>query len=93
MTHTPPPSDTNAPEPRDDTARWQAAEQLRSQHPGWVIIWLARIGQYRAYPLFRAPRGTMLTAPTPDQMAAQMVHAEQAARRSRARSRDMDKAT
>ena len=26
----------------DDGARWQAARQLRAEHPAWLIIWVAR---------------------------------------------------
>jgi hypothetical protein len=87
MTHVPLPGDLSTPEPLDDTARWRAAKRLRTQHPGWVIIWLASIGRYRARPLFRAPRETVLTAQTPEELAAQMNRAEQVARRPRARSR------
>ena len=50
----------------------------------------ARTGQFRAYPLFRARPGSVLTAPTTRELAAQMDHAEQNAPRPRARSRQMD---
>jgi hypothetical protein len=82
MTQALPPGDTEAPEPADDTACWQVARQLREQHPGWVIIWVARIGRYRARPLFRT-RETVLTAEAPEELAAQMSRAEQAARPTR----------
>jgi hypothetical protein len=36
-----------------------AARQTAEQHPGWVIIWLARISRYRARPLFRTQRETV----------------------------------
>jgi hypothetical protein len=45
---------------------------------------------YTASPLFRAPRGTHLTAVIPDELAAQMDQVEQAARPPRARSRHLD---
>jgi hypothetical protein len=83
------PGDIDGPDHGDDAACWQAAKQLRAQHPGWVIIWLARIRRYRARPLFRAPRDTVLTAQTTEELAAQMDRAEQAARRPRTRSRQM----
>ena len=73
MTHIPPPA---ASEPGEDAARWQAARQLRGQHPGWVIIWLASISRYRARPLFRTQRETVLTAQTPEELAVQMDHTE-----------------
>ena len=56
----------------DDAAHWRAVERLRSEHPRWVVIWLASAHSYRAYPLFRAPRETALTAATPEELAHQM---------------------
>jgi hypothetical protein len=65
----------------DDADRWREAGRLRREHAGWVVIWLARLGQYRAYPLVHARRGTALTASTPAGLAALISQAEQAARR------------
>jgi hypothetical protein len=65
----------------EDAACWQAAKQIREEHPRWVVIWLARIGQFRAYPKFAAPRGTAPTAKTPGELTAQMEHVEHTARR------------
>ena len=93
MTHVPSPGGLRAPGPPDDTARWQVAKKLRDQHPGWVIIWLASISRYRARPLFRTARETVLTAQTAEELAAQMDHTEQAARRPRARLRQMGPAS
>lgn len=70
----------------DESARWQAVADIRRDHPGWVTIWLGRIGRYRAWPLFRAPRGTSLTAQTPEDLTAQMNRVEQESRRPRGRS-------
>jgi hypothetical protein len=70
----------------DDAARWRAAKQLRQDYPGWIVIWIARTGQYRAYPRFRAPRGTAPTAQTPEQLAVQIEQVEQSTRRPRSRS-------
>ena len=69
----------------DDAGRRRAAARIRREHPGWVVIWAARAGRYSAYPLFRAPRGTVATAATPDELAAQMDQIQQAARSPRAR--------
>jgi hypothetical protein len=71
----------------DDAARRQAAAQIRDQRPGWIVIWAAPMGRYRAYPLFRAPRDTCLTAQTLTEMIAQMDQVEQTARRPGGRSR------
>jgi hypothetical protein len=92
MNEAQPPETGDALAPDDEPAHRQAAAQLRRERPRWVVFWLGRTGQYRAWPLFRAPRGTSLTADTAEQMAAQMDEAEQAARRSRARSPKMDAA-
>ncbi len=54
----------------DRQARWQAAAQIRRDRPGWVVSWSDAAGQYRAWPLFRAPRGTIATAATPGEITA-----------------------
>jgi hypothetical protein len=64
----------------DEAGHLRAAARIRREHPGWVVIWVARTGRYHAYPLFRAPRGTALAAATPDELAAQMDQIQQAAR-------------
>jgi hypothetical protein len=56
----------------DDADHWWTVARIRGERSGWVVIWLADAGCYRAYPLFRAPRGTAVTAATPDELAAQM---------------------
>lgn len=62
----------------DDVQRWREAARLRHEHPGWIVLWLARIGQYRAYRL-RGRRDTVLTAPTPVDLVAQIGQSEQEA--------------
>jgi hypothetical protein len=83
MTDTSPASP--AAEPDGDASQRHAAIQLRRQHPRWVVIW-APAGHFRAWPLFRAPRGTSLTARTPQEMTAQMDQVERDARRPPGRS-------
>jgi hypothetical protein len=69
----------DAPGPAGDESRHQqAAAQIRRQHPRRVTIWVARAGHYRAWPLFRAPRGTSFTAKEPGELTAQMNQIEQA---------------
>jgi hypothetical protein len=68
--------------PADDADRWRAAQQLRRDRPGWVVIWLAQVGCYHAYPLFRARRGLVVTAATPEEAAVQMDEIENAARQA-----------
>jgi hypothetical protein len=71
----------------DDDAPRRAAAQIRDRRPGWVVIWAAPAGRFRAWPLFRAPPGTSLTAQTPEELTAQMDQVERAARRPGSRSR------
>ena len=82
--------ETTADDDDDDAVRLQAAARLRRQHTRWVVIWVADKEHYGAWPLFRAPRGTALTAETPEQMEAQINQVEQAARLPRARTRRTD---
>jgi hypothetical protein len=66
--------------PGEDAARWRDAARLRAEHPGWVIVWLARTGQFRAYKrLPGARRDTSLTGATADALATRITAAEQAA--------------
>ena len=63
----------------EDDACWREAARLRREYPGWIVIWLASAGQYRAYRrLPRARRDTTLSAATPEELAAQMTEAERA---------------
>ena len=59
---------------------WQQAKRLRGDHPHWVIVWLSRASEFRAYS--RLPgrrRDTALTAPTPTRLAALIGQVEKAA--------------
>ena len=64
----------------DDARCWREAARLRREHPGWVVLWLDRTREYRAYRLTRARRDSVLTAATPGDLVAQIGQAEQAAR-------------
>jgi hypothetical protein len=71
-----------APPPGEDAVRWRDAARLRAEHSGWVIVWLARTGQFRAYKrLPGARRDTSLTAATAEALATRITAAEQAATR------------
>ena len=74
---TDPPADgtRHRKESPEDVRCWQEAARLRHEHPGWVVLWLARIRQYRAYRL-RGRRDTVLTASTPADLAAQINRSE-----------------
>lgn len=63
------------PATEDDANRWREAAQLRSGHPGWVIIWLAQDRQFRAYPLSRRRSAATLTAATAAELAERISRA------------------
>lgn len=61
----------------ENDACWREAARLRREYPRWIVIWLASVGQYRAYRrLPGARRDTTLSAATPEELAAQMTEAE-----------------
>lgn len=64
----------------DDVAQYEAAAALRQERPGWVVIWLARKGEFRARPSFRAPPDTVAIGANTEELTAQMDEIEQAAR-------------
>jgi hypothetical protein len=70
----------------EQAGRWREAALLRRDHPGWVIVWLAPAGEFRAYR--RLPgtrRDTVLAAATAAGLAAQISQAERGRRRPAAR--------
>jgi hypothetical protein len=74
--------------PGEDAVRWRDAARLRAEHSGWVIVWLARTGQFRAYKrLGGARRDTSLTAATAEALATRITAAEQAVARPALRAR------
>lgn len=68
-----------SPDPRNEDACRRAAAQLQHDHERWLVMWGCYTHSYVAFPLFRAPRGTVLTAATPAEMAAKMRREERAA--------------
>jgi hypothetical protein len=61
-----------------DDQRWREAAQLRAEHRGWIIIWLASGNCFKAYRrLPGARRDTALSAATRGQIAALIAQAEQ----------------
>jgi hypothetical protein len=57
--------------------RWLEVERLRNEHPGYVIIWLEAVGQFRAYRLSEARRADGLIATTAAGLAEKMSRAPQ----------------
>lgn len=79
----------------EDLERWEEAAQMRREHRGWIIIWLAPSREFRAYRRLPGTRqDTALHAVTASDLAAQILSAEHSARTSsRARSPDHDNVT
>jgi len=69
-----------------DDARWQAAKQLRADHPKYLVIWVSRTQRFHAY-LLAASRAeaSELTDTEPAGLAAQIQQAEHAAAHRQAR--------
>lgn len=65
-----------SPDPHNEDACRRAAAQLQHDHENWLVMWGCYTRSFVAFPLFRAPRGTVLTATTPDEMAAKMRREE-----------------
>ena len=61
-----------------DAEQWRAAACIRAEHPGWIVLWLGYLGQFRAYPLVQERRRQIVTAPAADELATLMSQAEQA---------------
>jgi hypothetical protein len=73
-----------------DAQRWREAAQLRAERKGWIIIWLAPEGCFKAYRrLPGARRDTALSAATSAEMDALIGRAEQATARSARRGPSM----
>jgi hypothetical protein len=71
-----------ASEPGDDDAdRWREAIRLRKEHPGWIVLWLDRLQQYRAYPLVQNRHRKIMTAPDPADLATLIQQADLASAR------------
>jgi hypothetical protein len=69
-----------AVDPDEHEANRETARQIQLQRPGWMVMYGTYSRQYIAFPLFRAPKGTIVAAGHPPALAAQMQAVEQAAR-------------
>ena len=64
----------------DDASRWREAAQLRRNHRGWTVIWLAAAGEFHAYKRLPGKRhDTLVIAATASELSAQIDQTEQAA--------------
>jgi hypothetical protein len=62
----------------DSLALWREAWRIRRGHPKWAVLWAADAHQFQAFRLSRKHRTTVLAAATPEDLTAQIEHAEQA---------------
>jgi len=75
---------------RPDAARQREAARIRQERERWVVIWVPRESCYKAYPKFRAPRGTVVRAAQPQELMAQIDQVELAARKPAGGSKNTD---
>lgn len=68
-----------SPDPHNEDACRAAAARLQHDHGNWLVLWGCYTHSYVAFPLFSAPRGTILTASTPGEMTAKMRREERVA--------------
>jgi hypothetical protein len=62
-----------------DDQQQRFAAQMQRDHPDWVIMWGYHSRLYWAFPLFNAPKGTVLAAPGPAELTESIGRAELAA--------------
>ena len=67
-----------------DAQRWREAKELRQDHRGWIVVWLAAEAEFRAYRrMHGARRDTALRAVTAEDMTTKIIEAEKPGRSSR----------
>jgi hypothetical protein len=68
------------PEPMDaaddEQQRRDTADGLQREHSRWLVLYGTYTRQYVAFPLFGAPRGTVLSHAQPGELVRQMQKAE-----------------
>jgi hypothetical protein len=52
------------------------AERLTGRYPDWLVMWGSWSRQFWAYPLYRAPRGTIIHAATTGDLLTLMSRVE-----------------
>jgi hypothetical protein len=64
-----------------DEQQWQIAGEIEQSNRAWLVIWGRYSRLFWAFPRFKAPAGTILSASNPDQLLAYMdsVQLEQSA--------------
>jgi hypothetical protein len=62
--------------PDDLEGNRQKAKEIEQQQPGWMVLYGSYTKEYVAFPLFRAPPGTILTANYPPALITRMQQTE-----------------
>jgi hypothetical protein len=60
----------------------EIARQIEEKSPGWLVVWGVYTRQFVAFPLFDAPRGTILTARYADALMGHMRKTQRSLRDS-----------
>jgi hypothetical protein len=59
-----------------DDEQWQVASEIEQSHPSWLVMWGCYSRMFWAFPLFTVPPGTIVSAPGPDRLLADMEDVE-----------------
>jgi hypothetical protein len=62
--------------PNPEAGRYDTAEAIQAANPNWLVVWGVFTHQYVAFPLFRAPAGTVVQSASPQRLVHQMRQAE-----------------
>ena len=62
--------------PYGDAERYETARSIDEGNPDWLVIWGVYTRQYVAFPLFRAPAGSIVQSASPDRLLRRMRQAE-----------------
>jgi hypothetical protein len=64
-----------------DDKQWQVAREIEQSCPHWLVLWGCYSRLFWAFPLFQAPKGTIVSAPDRERLVADMhgVEIEQSA--------------
>jgi hypothetical protein len=55
-----------------DDQEWQIAFEIDQSHPHWLVMWGCYSRLFWAFPIFQAPKGTIVSAPNPEMLLAGM---------------------
>jgi hypothetical protein len=62
--------------PYPEASHHDTAEAIQADNSNWLVMWGVFTHQYVAFPLFRAPAGTVVQSASPQRLVRQMRQAE-----------------